>query len=150
MEASAGEGYEGWKPYLNTDFGYAVWYPGEYTVMGNNPNEDVTFSPQGRSGSRFIVLHYDSDFFHPPAGVDLQQWLTDHTSYDAIDTEVEIAGLPAVHLSNEAGPGWGVEDMFYFIKDDHLFQISILPAGDQQDWDLNNKFLQSFTFDDQN
>ena len=148
MEASAGEGYEGWKPYLNTDFGYAVWYPGEYTVMGNNPNESVVFDAQDRPV--FMVLHYDSDFYHPPAGVDLQQWLSDHTSYDAIDTEVEIAGLPAVHLSNEAGPGWGVEDMFYFIKNDHLFQISILPAGDQQDWDLNNKFLQSFTFDDQN
>ena len=149
MEASTGEGYEGWKPYLNADFGYAVWYPGEYTVMGNNPNEDVTFSPQGRSGSRFIVLHYDSDFFHPPAGVDLQQWLTDHTSYDAIDTEVEIAGLPAVHLSNEAGPGWSVSDEYYFIKGDHLYRIYILPDGDQQDWDLYNKFLQSFTFNDE-
>jgi hypothetical protein len=148
MEASAGEGYEGWKPYLNTDFGYAVWYPGEYTVMGNNPIESVQFAGQGRPV--FMVQHYDSDFYHPPAGVDLQQWLTDHNiSYDAIDTEVEIAGLNTVHISREAGPGWSVEDMFYFIKDDHLYRIYILPDGDQQDWDLNNKFLQSFTFDDE-
>jgi hypothetical protein len=145
MEASAGEGYEGWKPYLNADFGYAVWYPGEFAVMGNNPNESVQFA--GRDRPVFMVQHYDSDFYHPPAGVDLQQWLTDHNiSYDAIDTDLEIAGLTAVHISREAGPGWSVEDMFYFIKDDHLFRIYILPDGDQQDWDLNNKFLQSFTF----
>jgi hypothetical protein len=145
MEAPVLEGYEGWKPYLNADLGYAVWYPGECIVMGNNLNEDVQFA--GQECPVFIVSHYDSEFYHPPAGVDLEQWLADHNvAYDAIDTESEIAGLPAVHLTQEAGPGWSVSDEYYFIRGDQLFRIYILPAGDQQEWDLYNKFLQSFSF----
>jgi len=149
MSASAEEGYEGWKPYMSAKFGYALWYPGECTVMGML-NESLTFSGPLVDNEYWPVLsvsHYDSDFYHPPAGADLQQWIVDHVmSYDEIDTEVEIAGLPAVHLVHKAGPGWGASDDYYFIRGDQLFCISILYAGGQQDWELYNKFLQSFTF----
>jgi hypothetical protein len=66
-------------------------------------------------------------------------------AYGEIDTEVEIAGLPADHLIHAAGPGWYASDEYYFINDDQLFHIMILYTGDQEDWELYNKFLQSFT-----
>jgi hypothetical protein len=145
MDASAQEGYEGWKPYLNEKFGYALWYPSECTVMGNL-DDSVQFAA-GREWPVLTVSHYDSDFYHPPVGSDLQQWITDHVpSYDAMDAEVEIAGLPAVHLTTNASPRADGYDEYYVIRGDQLFRIMILHISGQQDWELYNKFLQSITF----
>ena len=147
---TAPAGYEGWKPYVNAEFGYALWYPGNCQVMGGDLNEAVSFSGPPVEGEQFPllwVMHYDSDFYSPPAGTDVAQWIADsEVPYDAIDTELEIAGVPAVHLRYEAGPGWGASDVYYFIKDGQLFQIQILHTGSQEGWDLYNKFLEGFTF----
>ena len=146
----APEGYEGWKPYINAEFGYALWYPGDCRVMGGNLNEAVSFSgplAEGEQWPLLMVLHYDSDFYGPPAGTDVAQWIADsEIPYDAIDTETEIGGLPAVHLRYEAGPGWGASDAYYLIKDDQLFQIQILHGGGQETWDLYDKFMAGLTF----
>jgi hypothetical protein len=144
-------GYEGWRPYLNAEFGYALWYPGDSQVMGANLNESVQFSGPLLEGEHWPVLtvsHYDSDFYHPPAGTDVAQWIADHEiPYDEIYTEVEIAGLPAVHLRTEAGPGWYASDAYYLIKDGQLFHILILhTGGGQEDWELYDRFLQGLTF----
>jgi hypothetical protein len=149
MEASAQAGYEDWKPYTSAEFGYALWYPGECTVMGDL-NESVTFSGPLVGNDYWPILtvsHYDSDFYHPPAGVDLVLWITDHVlSYDAIDIEIEIAGLPAVHLRHEGGQGGRGSDDYYFIRGEQLFKITILDAGELEDWELYDKFLQGITF----
>jgi hypothetical protein len=143
-------GYEGWKPYVNAEFGYALWYPGDCQVMGGNLNEAVTFSGplvQGEQWPILTVMHYDSDFYSPPAGTDIVQWIADNEiPYDAIDTELKIAGLPAVRLSYEAGPGWGASDVYYLIKDGQLFQIQILHNADQEGGELYNQFLAGFGF----
>jgi putative hemolysin len=136
MEAPAAPaGYEGWKPYLNAQFGYALWYPGNCQVMGANLNESVQFSgPLVEGWPVLTVSHYDSDFYRPPTSTDVGQWIADNEiPYDAIDTEVEIGGLPAVHLRYEAGPGWDASDAYYFIKDGQLFYILILHTGGQED-----------------
>ena len=92
------------------------------------------------------VAHYDSEFYHPPAGTDVSQWIADHEiPYDQID-KVEIAGLPAVHLRYEAGPGWDASDAYYFIKDGQLFYILLLHTGGREEWNLYNKFLEGLTF----
>jgi putative hemolysin len=143
-------GYEGWKPYVNAEFGYALWYPEDCQVMGGNLNEAVTFSGPLAAGEQWpllMVLHYNSDFYGPPVGIDVAQWIADNEiPYDGMDTETEIGGLPAVHLRYEAGPGWGASDAYYFVKDGQLFQIQILHSGGQETWDLYNKFLEGFTF----
>jgi putative hemolysin len=149
MEAPAPPaGYEGWKPYLNAKFGYALWYPTDCSVMGANLNESVQFAgPLVEGWPVLTVSHYDSEFYQPPAGTDVGQWIADHEiPYDAIDTEVEIAGLPAVHLRYEAGPGWDASDAYYFVKDGQLFYILILHTGGQEDWELYDRFLQGLTF----
>jgi hypothetical protein len=147
---AAAAGYEGWKPYLNARFGYALWYPGDCQVMGTDLNESVQFSGPLVEGEHWPVLtvsHYDSDFYRPPAGTDVAQWIVDkEVPYDAIDSEVTIAGLPAVHLRTEAGPGWYASDAYYLIKGGQLFHILILHTGGQEDWELYNAFLQGLTF----
>jgi putative hemolysin len=145
---TAPAGYEGWKPYLNAEFGYALWYPGDCQVMGANLNESVQFSGLLAEGWPVLTIsHYDSEFYHPPAGTDVAQWIADNEiPYDAIDTEIKIGGLPAVHLRYEAGRGWDASDAYYVVKDGQLFYILLLHTGGRADWDLYNKFLQGVTF----
>jgi hypothetical protein len=144
------EGYEGWKPYVNTKFGYALWYPGDAQVMGADLNESVQFSGRLVEGEHWPVLtlsHYESEFYSPPVGTDVSEWIGDHgTPYDAIDTGAVIAGLPAVHLRYEAGPGWYASDAYYLVKDGQLFHVLLLHTGGQEDWDLYDKFLSGISF----
>jgi putative hemolysin len=145
-------GYEGWEPYRNAALGYTLRYPGDSQVMGANLNESVQFSGPLVDGEHWPVLtvsHYDSEFYQPPAGADVAQWIADHEiPYDEIDNEEEISGLPAVHLRSEAGPGWYASDSYYIIKDGQLFQILILHTGGREDWALYDRFLEGFTFVD--
>jgi hypothetical protein len=147
---AAAPGYEGWKPYLNARFGYVLWVPGDCQVMGANLNESVQFSGPLVEGEYWPVLtvsHYDSEFYRPPAGTDVAQWIADNeVPYDEIDTQVLLGGLPAVRLRSEAGPGWYASDSYYVIKDGQLFHILILHAGGREDWELYDMFLQGVLF----
>jgi hypothetical protein len=119
--------------------------------MGADLNKSVQFSGPLVEGEHWPVLtvsHYDSEFYRPPAGTNIGQWIADSEiiTYDAIDSEMTIAGLPAVRLRAEAGPGWYASDAYYLIKDGQLFQILILHTGGQEDWVLYDRFLQGLTF----
>jgi hypothetical protein len=145
----SGYSYEGWQTYTSDKFGYSVKYPGDAAVMGADPDQMVQFVGAGH-WPILTVEHVDSTFYHPPTGTDVSQWVLDlHTDYDAIGPEVMIAGLPAVHLVYESGPGWEASDEFFFIRDEQLFRILILHSDGRQDWDLYSQFLHSFTFDDE-
>ncbi|NIU62096.1 MAG: hypothetical protein GWN66_13285, partial [Pseudomonas stutzeri] len=76
--------------YLNAELGYALWYPGDCRVMGANLNESVQFSGPLVEGEHWPVLtvsHYDSDFYRPPGGTDVSQWIANNEiPDDAIDT----------------------------------------------------------------
>jgi hypothetical protein len=92
------------------------------------------------------VTHDDSDFYHPPTGTDLQQWITNwDIDYDKMNTDIEIAGLPTVHLVTKEATGAYAYDEYYFVKGEQLFRILIVHCG-KQDWDLYNTFLSSFVF----
>jgi hypothetical protein len=91
------------------------------------------------------VSHFDSDFYRPPAGIDVVQWVTQSVlAYDEIDTGVEIAGLPAVHLTTNATERSYGFDEYYVIKGDQLFRITLIHAAGREDWNLYNAFLGSF------
>jgi hypothetical protein len=148
MEAPAPEaGYEGWKPYLNEQFGYALWYPGDCTVMGAEPDKSVEFLGPLVDDEHWPVLtvaHPNLDFYRPPAGADVIQWFADWSmTYNEV---VEIAGLPAIHRVHTGSPQSYAHDEYYFIRGDQLFSIVIIHAGRRQDWELYDKFLQGFTF----
>ena len=141
---------EGWKSYTNEGFGYTLGYPGDATLLESPQGTGIQISGPLVGNERWPILevmHYDSGFYHPPAGTNLQQWVTDHViSYDEIDAEVEIAGLPAVHLTTNASPMAYGYDEYYVIRGDQLFRIMILHVDGQHDWELYNRFLQSITF----
>jgi len=141
------EGYAGWKVYSNPRFGYALRYPGDCTVMGDDLNDSVQFVGPLVDNEHWPVLtvsHTDCEFCHPPVGADVGEWLDGiGIAYDEI---VEIAGLSMAHFRQEAGPGAYASDGYYFIRGEQLFFVSILHAGWQEDGELYNRFLQSITF----
>jgi hypothetical protein len=140
---------EGWERYYSKKFGYTFTYPGECAVVSKDLDEALQVSTATTTGEGWpclSVTHYDSDFYHPPTGTDLKQWIVDWgIHYDEMDTDVEIAGLPAVHLSTKAAKGAYAYDEYYFCKGEQLFRILIVHCGNQ-DWDLYNTFLSSFIF----
>ena len=138
-----------WQPYYSKKFGYAFHFPGECAIVSQNLDEALQVSTATTTGEGWpclSVTHYDSDFYHPPAGTDLQQWLIDwKIHHDEMGTDVEIAGLPAVHLRIKETKGAYAYDEYYFVKGEQLFRILIVHCG-EQDWDLYNRFLSSFIF----
>jgi hypothetical protein len=137
---------EGWVPYVNEEFGYALRYPGESQVMGADLNASVQFAGEG-GWPVLTVEHRDSGFYRPPADTEVREWVTDFVmSYDEIEAELEIAGLPAVHLTTYETPQSYAFDEYYFIKGDQLFRILLLHTDGRQDWDLYDRFLDSIVF----
>jgi hypothetical protein len=147
---SAPDGYQGWKTYTSERFGYTLMYPGDAEVISTDLAVSVQFVGPRVDNRRWPwleVRHFDSDFYHPPAGTDVHRWLTDsgHPSGE-VGPEVELAGLPTAHHMYKGGPAPYDYDEYYFIKGDRLFCVMIAHTGDRQDWDLYDKFLQSITF----
>jgi len=145
------DGLEKWNVYTNEKFGYTVKYPCGTAMTGNQLDEAVQFSGPLVGNEYWTILtvrHYDSDFYRPPAGTDVYEWVTNFVlSYDEI-SETEIAGLPAVRLATEATPQSDAYDEYYFIQGEHLFSIMILHTGGPEDAALYDLFLESFTFAD--
>lgn len=142
--------YAEWTSYTNERFGYTLRYPGGGKVIGSDLAKSVQFvgpSADGEHWPWFFVEHYDSDFYHPPTGTDVRQWILDSSvRCEAIGPEVEIAGLPTLHLVCEASPQAYGADHYYFIQGDQLFHIRILHTNSHEDWELYEEFLQSFSF----
>jgi len=119
------------------------------TLLEGTDGRSVQISGPLAGGEHWpmIEVHYlDSEFFHPPADADLRQWVLDHVpAHDAVDTRMQIAGRPTVHLRTEASQQAGARDETYVVDDGQLFTIAILHAG-REDWDLYTAFLNGFSF----
>ena len=88
------------------------------------------------------------DEFRPPENVDLMQWLTDHNLLGEVRMpDEQIAGRTAIHFRHERSPQSFADDRYYFSRDGQLYMIIIGHSSDSEDWELNNRFLQSFQFE---
>lgn len=142
--------YTGWQSYTNEKMGYSLIYPGNADIMGLNHDESVQFVGTLVDKERwpwFTINHFDSDFYRPPAGTDVRQWIADSIlPYEPLEQDVTIDGLPTVHYAFEASQQAPSRDEYYVIHGNQLFQITILHQGGLQDWTLYEQFLQSITF----
>lgn len=138
-----------WLTYTNKTFNYSFKYPSDCKI-----NETSFISVNGPKTANdwphFEIYHFDSEFYHPPAGTDVYEWITQKSkvTYDETDPskDIKIAGLPAIHLKNHKSLQAEASDYYFFIKGEQLFGIQIIQVSDKEDWDLYNKFLASFTF----
>lgn len=142
--------YSGWQSYANETLGYSLMYPGQADIMGADRDKAVDFVGPVVGDDHwpwFMVQHFDSDFFRPPAGTDVRQWIDDSDiPYKAEARETTIGGLPAVQWHVEASPQAYGMDEYYVIDGDQLYKITILHAGGLEDWTLYDQFLQSIAF----
>jgi hypothetical protein len=146
-EPFAADAYEGWVGHFNYQFGYGFLYPADLTVL-EDQDGNVNISGPLVNNERWpclFVSSYDSDFYRPPTGTDVREWVTQHVLYYNEISEAEIAGLPAARVTTYASPMAYGSDEYYFIKGDRLFRIVIVHCG-QEDWGLYNMFLAGFNF----
>jgi len=149
MTASPRAGYEGWTPYLNAAVGYEVWYPDDCIVMGSDLDRSLTFQGPLVAGEYWPVLavsHTNSEFYNPPAGTGIEEWLKAmNHPYDEV---VEIAGIEMAHARHEGSGQAHSSDQYLFVRDGQLFSLGMLHTGGREDWELYRMFLESFAFRD--
>lgn len=148
-QPASSSGTESWQSYENGTFAYTLLYPADATLLESPQGTGVQITGPLVDNERWPIMeitHFDSDFYHPPAGTDVAQWVADFIlAYDEIDTAAVIAGLPAVHLTTNATEQAYGFDEYYVIKGEQLFRINIIHAAGQEDWNVYNAFLESFT-----
>ena len=63
--------------------------------------------------------------------------------------DTQIAGTLAIHYRHERSPQSPADDRYYFAKDGQLYLVLIGHGSETEDWELNNRFLQSIRFDEE-
>lgn len=142
--------YSSWRSYTNQKLGYSLMVPGDADIMGANTNESVEFVGPIVGSDHwpwFSIQHFTSEFFSPPPGTGVGQWIASSSiAYKSLAQDMTIGGLPAVQLHVDESPQAYGMDEYYVINGDQLYKITILHAGGLQDWTLYDQFLQSITF----
>ncbi len=139
----------GWKIYTNDTLGYSFHYPPEAQVtINDDPLKSLFISGSGMGGETWGIAHPgDRDEFRPPENVDLLQWLTDHYLLGEVRLpDEQIAGNTAIHFRHESSPQSFADDKYFFAKNGQLYMVTIGHSNQVEDWELNNRFLQSFQF----
>jgi len=144
--------YEGWTPFESDRFGYAFLAPPNAEVMENDVDGTVNvMGPLGgneRTPPCITIFSHDSDFFRPPVGTDVVEWVAESPiASGEVDSGMEIGGQPSAHIATPDGPGVHAGDEYYVINGDRLIRIVITHCG-PADWDIYNAFLASFSFSD--
>ena len=102
------------------------------------------------TGASFVVFHsIYVDYYSPAAGTDLVNWVKENFSYyEDIPDEInmEIDGIPALRVyTPKSQMAWSQEDI-YFIRNDKVFQISMLDVDNKDNKELYTKMLFTFRF----
>ncbi len=140
---------QGWKIFTNETHGYSFLYPAEATLVTNDePLKSMTIYGSGMGNESWSIAHpMDREEYRIPEEADLLQWLTDHylLGEEQLPDE-QIAGTTAIHFRHAASPQSCADDRYYFAHAGQLFQILIGHGGETENWELSNRFLQSFKF----
>jgi hypothetical protein len=142
---------QGWKIYTNEVLGYSFHYPAEAQIITNDePKKSLYIYGTGMGDETWSIAHpSDREEYRPPEDADLLQWLTDHYLLGENQMpDEQIARTTAIHFRHERSPQSYATDMYYFARAGQLYLITIGHSGDAEDWELNNRFLQSFQFDE--
>ena len=148
---SSGNDSDGWVIYTNDALGYSFHYPAHAEIITNDePLKSLYISGPGMGGETWSIAHPgDREEYRPTEGVDLLQWLTDHYLLGEVRLpDEQIAGTTAIHFRHERSPQSPADDKYLFARDGQLYLVTIGHSSEVEDWGLNNRFLQSFQFDE--
>jgi putative hemolysin len=139
---------DGWRIYRNEALGYTFQYPAEAEIItADDALQSLIISGPGMGDETWVISHpSDRQEYRPAAGVDLFQWLTDHTLVgEKRLPDLQIAGTTAIHFRHERSPQSYADDRYYFATDGQLYMV-LIGHGDVEDWELNDRFLSSLQF----
>lgn len=148
----ANDAVDGWKTYNNDLLGYSFQYPADAVIgIDDNPLKSLSIHGPGMGEEFWGISHPDDrEEFRPPENVDLFQWLTDHYLVgENRMPDTQIAGTQAIHYRHDRSPQAPADDRYYFAKDGQLYVVLIGHGSETEDWDLDNRFLQSIQFDEE-
>jgi uncharacterized protein len=144
---------EGWEVFTHPTLGYSFFYPAGSTLESTDPGQHTLVVGPLEGDDQwpwFNVAHPDGEDDHPPAGVDLQAWLSERSRLPGkvVGTRT-IAGETAIHTRFDDPRGTQAysysDDRFYFVHDGQLYEITIMHTG-KEDWAVYDQFLDSFRF----
>lgn len=144
---------DGWLIYRNETLGYSFHYPPETSIIPNDESlKSITLAgpvTDGETWPSITISHpNDREEFRPPENADLEAWLEDHNLVgENRQPDLTIAGEPAIHYRHERSPQSYADDRYYFAHQGQLYMIVIGHTGDKEDWELYNRFLESFAFE---
>ena len=139
----------GWKIYRDWQTGLYFEYPPDAILEAVNGNPQALSIIGPDSWPTFYVSFLtDREDWRPPVGTDLAQWITDHSfSVDKRAADAQIAGELAIHTRFERSQQAFAADRYFFAHNGQLYNIMIGHQNDKEDWDLYNRFLESFKFE---
>jgi putative hemolysin len=150
---------DGWRVYRNSTLGYTLHYPPDAAVtFADDPEHTLTITGPLTGNDHWPVIYFsypsNREEYRPPAGVDLEKWLTDHNLLMADSKQgeerkgdVQIAGTTAIHTRFERSPQSYGYDKYFFARSGQLYVLVILHTGDKEDWTLYDHLLASIQFD---
>jgi type II secretory pathway component PulM len=123
---------------------------------GENPDQvgfnAFTVDADQLSLATFSIAHYDTQMFNPPAGVDLVEWLQESLANHGLKIpgapNTAIGGIPAIRIDIPQFPQAFSCSWIYYIKEDLLFQISMIDIDNLQNKALYEKLLSTIEFAD--
>jgi putative hemolysin len=143
---------DAWATYHDDALGYRFDYPADATIEPNdNPLHGYTIVGPLVDDDHWPMITIDHprdrDEYRPPVLTDLAQWLTDQMLLgDDRLPDTQIAGTLAIHTRHEASPQSYAHDNFFFQHEDQLYRIIIGHTAHKEDWEVYNRFLESFRF----
>lgn len=138
-----------WLEYNNEDLGYRLSYPAICNIASTNVNDRVDFICNWQGDTtwpRFIIVHHDSDFYRPPSGISVVEWVKKSPELD-LGSAVKIDDLETVHFTRKQTHQVDGSDYYYFINGGQLYEISIINVDGKEDKQLYDRFLSSFHFE---
>jgi hypothetical protein len=139
-----------WKKYTNSLLAYSVDYPTIVNIVGSDLGQLVNFTgplSNNEFWPRISITHRSNDFYRVGVDAILADSVAVFPDFE-LSEEVSIADLETLHYRQAKTPQTWAADYYYFIKDGQLYNITILHGNDKEDWDIYNKFLDSFAFAD--
>jgi len=123
---------------------------------GENPDQvtlnKMIIEDDTVTGGPFLVCHHDTSVYNPPPGIDLITWIKDnyYSNYEGIPDEqsLKLGGIQAVKFYTPSSPMAPSQEEIFFIKEDKLFRIYMIEVENENNKELYDQLLSSFSFEE--
>lgn len=114
--------------------------------------ENIIIEADTVSGAPFHISHFDTPVYNPPPGTDLVTWINDtyYSNLEDIPDEqnMKLGGIPAVKFYTPKSPMAPSQEEIFFIKEDKLFRIYMIDVENENNKELYDQILSTFSLEE--